>query len=81
MTHFIIDTPYHKRWWLPDGKHWYNSIIYGSILRGSIINASTGQTVKSWEISLDNPEWQNLSAKAQELANKHYNKRGVTSKC
>lgn len=74
MTEFIIDTPYHKRWRLPDGKHLYNSVIFGDTLRLSIIEERNHNTKEVYTVSLSNPKWQDLSFMFQDLANKKYHR-------
>lgn len=73
MTSFLIDTPYHKRWWLPDGQHQFNSIIYGDECRISITRADTGITVLSHYIKLKDG-WQELHDTAVQLAERRFRK-------
>jgi len=74
MTEFLINTPYHKRWWLPDGKHQFNSFLYGDTLHISIIEAKQLRTKESFDISLLKPGWEALAETAQALAEKKYRK-------
>lgn len=70
---FLIDLPYHKRWYLPDRVHVYNSVIYGDQLRWSIFpigNPTNGR--ESGVIDISKPDWQELSFLSQELAAKKY---------
>lgn len=70
---FVIDTPNHKRWWLPDRVHQYNSFMYGNTVKDTIINGFTGETVLSLPaFSLDDPHWQDHAELAQELARKRF---------
>jgi hypothetical protein len=69
---FILDTPYHKRWWLPDGRHQYDSQIHGLSLEGKILDGLTGETKLSWTIDMSKEGWVNLSLAAQDLARKKY---------
>lgn len=70
-TSFIIDTPYHKRWWLPDDIHQFNTVINGNHIRWSIIHGRHNETVKSGIIELKEG-WEDLMSLAQELAEKAY---------
>jgi hypothetical protein len=72
MIDFIINEPGHKRWWLPDARHQYNSVIWGDTIRWSIIDSWSGDTKLSGHISLSDPQWENLSDLSQKLAAKKY---------
>lgn len=72
MTDFLIDTPSHKRWWLPDRRHQYNSVIYGDMLHWSIIRAMDHSTVISGNIDISKLGWENLSELCQALAERKY---------
>lgn len=76
MGDFIIDTPYHKRWWLPDRIHQLNSVIFGDDLRLSIHHSLTGEQFQVVTIKLDaEGRWKDTSEFYQELANKKYCKQ------
>jgi hypothetical protein len=61
-TKFLIDEAYHKRWNLDrEGHYWYNSVMYGNDLRMSVIQVSTGHTVESRLVKLDDPDWERKS--------------------
>lgn len=73
MTDFIIDTPNHKRWWLPDRVHSYNSFIYGDELSITVWNERKNTLVlRVPPISLNHPQWQDLAETAQALAEKRF---------
>lgn len=73
MGNFIINTPYHKRWWLPDSIHQLNSVIFGDDLRLCVIHSLTGEQTEIVTIKLDaEGKWKDTSALYQELANKKY---------
>jgi hypothetical protein len=71
MTDFLIDTPYHKRWRLPDGIHLYNSVLHGDCFRISILHALSGEIKDSHTIKIADG-WEDLCVLSQELANKKY---------
>lgn len=76
MADFVINTPNHKRWWLPDGVHQYNSFMYGDKVYETVLNARTGETVLSMPaLRLDDPTWKDLAELAQELARKKFTYR------
>lgn len=76
---FLIDTPNHKRWMLPDGRHWYNSLIYGDSLYISVIDGRSGLTVLNVpRIFLDEKDqWKETAELAQELAKKRFCSRRI----
>jgi hypothetical protein len=71
MTDFIINLPYHKRWWLPDRKHQLNSVMFGDELRLSIIEAYTHNEKQVVRMRMVN-NWEDNVQLYQELANKRY---------
>lgn len=76
MTDFLINLPYHKRWWLPDGRHAYNSVIFGDEIKFSVIDMETMQTKESFTCKLDKDDkWRDLGYAFQEKANKKYPKQ------
>lgn len=70
---FIIDLPYLKRWWLPSRKHQYQGQIKDKTYTWSVLDATTGKTIRTGEISLDHPGYQELVILSQQLAEEHYN--------
>ena len=69
---FLINEPYHKRWELDKGGHyWYNGVIYGDTLHCSVIQASTGRTVESKNIKLEDG-WEAKSFAYQDEMKKAY---------
>lgn len=68
---WIINTPAHKRWWLPDGRHQYNSNIFGDTLRICVIDSYTQEQKHIAYIKLEG-NWEDLSQLSQELAAKRY---------
>jgi hypothetical protein len=71
----LIDTPCLKRWWLPDGRHQYNSVLHGDAFYISIIDSRTHETVKRHTVRIDKEgKWKDLLLLSQELANKKYKK-------
>lgn len=78
MSDFIINTVTHKRWWLPDRRHQYDSILFGDCFRIAILDAlDGGRIVDSHVVKIDGPEgqWKNLLELSQELANRKYGRR------
>lgn len=75
MSNFIIDTPYHKRWWLPDNRHQINSVIYGDDHLMQVIDSVTGYTKQSFTVKLSNPQSNDLWDAFQESARKKYPKQ------
>lgn len=74
MVDFVIDTPTHKRWWLPDRIHQYNSVIHGEHCYQTIWNGRTGELVMSLptvKITKDD-SWKDYCELAQQLANKKF---------
>jgi hypothetical protein len=70
---WLVNTAAHKRWWLPDGKHAVNSVIYGNQVRMSVILVETGRTYESVTFDFDkNPNWQELCNQFSDLAAKKY---------
>lgn len=72
MTTFIVNTPYHKEWWLPDRSHRMISTILGDKLYFRVIRESSRLSILSGSIDLKNPQWEDLWETAQELANKRF---------
>ena len=50
MSSFLINTPSHKRWLLPDGVHAYNTVLYGDRFNVSVINLRTHEITDHHEI-------------------------------
>lgn len=75
MVDFLINTPSHKRWMLPDNIHAFNSVIYGDDIKVSVIELDTMRAKESVIFKLSNPEWQNLCDMFQKLAERKYCKR------
>jgi hypothetical protein len=73
---FLIDLPYHKRWMLPDGVHYYNAVMYGDRVHITIWNNCTGElTLSLPDIMLDPHEkYVELSELSQALAEKKFRK-------
>lgn len=71
MSDFLINLPYHKRWWLPDNRHQLNSFMYGDTVHMSVIDSYDG-TIKQSHYLKMTPGWEDTSALFQELANKRY---------
>lgn len=72
---FMIDEPGHKRWMLPDGKHYFNCVLLGDYFHSTIWNARTHQIVLSLPdvlIDGDNGQWKHLLEVQQELAEKKF---------
>lgn len=67
-----INTPSHKRWWLPDGFHQYNSVIYGDKHTMDILDKDGLCVATTYQVSFSNPNWKDLSDKHQELAKRQY---------
>lgn len=81
MSEFLINTPYHKRWWLPCHCHQYNTVLHGTTVHCSIIEPLRHETVASWNIEIK-LGWENLSSLSQELANKNHPPRlGKLARC
>jgi hypothetical protein len=84
MPDFIINTPNHKRWWLPDGVHMYDSFIYGNKEHFSVIRRGrmghSDETILRGSLDLDNPQYEDLRIAAQELANKRFRKPSIMQK-
>ena len=72
MSHFLINTPSHKRWWLPDDVHWYNSVIYGNDVQVCVIHSSTGEITDHEQFSLDDPRWSVKASDNQAQMNRKY---------
>jgi hypothetical protein len=78
MTGFIINTPNHKRWWLPDRKHQVNSVIMGDRIHLSVIEPLSNQSLESISFHLDDENtWKDHCALFQQLAEKKYADRNV----
>lgn len=79
MVNFVINTPSHKRWYLPDGVHLFNSVMYGDQIHWSIIHRLDHYIVHglSGYISLSNPSWQDLYDTAVALAEKKFRKKSL----
>lgn len=77
MADFLIDTPSHKRWMLPDGEHYYNSVIYGTWIHETVWNIRTNELVLSLPyVEIDSEgRWRELCDLAQALAEKKFRKR------
>lgn len=73
MTDFIINTPNHKRYMLPDGKHAYNMFMFGNEVHVSVIDHRTGYVKQSAYIKMKN-DWEYLVELSQKLAAKRYPK-------
>jgi hypothetical protein len=71
MTEFLINLPYHKRWWLPDGRHQYNSVLYGDWFHITIIDSWTDDIRQGHDIQIK-PGHEDLLLLSQELARKRY---------
>jgi hypothetical protein len=76
MGNFLINTPSHKRWWLPDRRHQYNSVLYGDRFYCSIIDSHTGMSKDHHQILIKDG-WEDLAQTAQELAAKRYRSRRI----
>jgi hypothetical protein len=72
---WLINTPYHQRWWLPDGKHAYNGNIFGDDLRMAVIEMETMRTKETFVVKLTNPNYKDVEAAFQEKAKKKYPKQ------
>lgn len=75
MSNFLIDTPYHKRWMLPDGIHCINSVIYGDEHLMSVLVSRTLERRESFTAKLSNPQSEDLWYAFQEMAKKKYARR------
>lgn len=73
MTDFIIDTPSHKRWFLPDRRHQINSVIYGDRMRMSVMDGS-GRYPDQFVVYIDlnKSNWQELADVYHDLAKKRF---------
>lgn len=80
MTEFIINTPYHKRWILPDGKHYYNSVLYGDFFHDTIWKQGRIGELDELILSLpsvkidDAGKWKETLELAQALAERKFRK-------
>lgn len=76
MIDFLIDTPNHKRWMLPDGEHYYNSVLYGDHFKVTIWHRLRNELVLSLPtIYIDEKgQWKDLLETAQALAEKKFRK-------
>ena len=72
MHTFMIDTAYHKRWMLPDRKHYFNTIIHGDCEHWSVWDMRANECRESGYFRLSDPNWKTLSELAQSLAEKKY---------
>lgn len=74
---FLIDTPSHKRWMLPDGEHYYNSVIHGDYIYETVWDIRSNSCVVSVQpIYLDGAgKWKEHCELAQALAEKRFRKR------
>jgi hypothetical protein len=70
---FLINTPNHKQWTLPDGYHRVNSVIYGNDCRMTVIQPDY-QPKESYTVKLDHPEWEFLCDLFVQKANRKYKK-------
>jgi hypothetical protein len=76
MGEFLIDTPYHKRWYLPNRDFAFNSVIYGDDIRCSVIRLRDGRTMESATYSFTKHEnWSELCDLFVELASKKYKRQ------
>jgi hypothetical protein len=69
---FLINTPTHKRWWLPDGRHQYESMILGDLECIRVIDMRTMTVRVRTDLRTSDPNWESLSGIAQDLARKRY---------
>lgn len=74
MTDFLIDLPYHKRWYLPDHRHVVNSVIFADTMRCSILDYGTYLHRESHVMYIDvmKPGWEDLWIGYQEKARKAF---------
>lgn len=68
---FLINTPSHKQWTLPDGYHRINSVIYGNDCRISVIRPDY-HSKETFTVKLDHPEWEYLCDLFIQKANQRY---------
>lgn len=71
---FMINTPSHKRWMLPDGKHYYNSVMYGDYFHDTVWNVARNELVLSLPaVKIDSKgKWKELLELSQALAEKKF---------
>jgi hypothetical protein len=69
---FLINTPNHKRWWLPDRRHWLDSFMFGDAVKISVIRSYDQSTVLSSYIDMKKDNWDDLCQLAYELAEKRF---------
>jgi hypothetical protein len=75
VADFIIDLPYLKSWYLPDGRHIYTSALHGDHFYITIRDSVRGEVVLSHHVKIDKEDkWKDLLSMSQELANKKYAK-------
>lgn len=73
---FLINTPSHKRWMLPDGVHYFNSVLYGDTIKHTIWNRKTHELVMSLPtVDITKKNYQDICDLAHELARKKFAKR------
>lgn len=72
MSMFIINTPMHKRWWLPDARHQYDGQVVGLMYHWYINDSVTNERRQSGSIECNHPDFDNLVSLTQELARKRY---------
>lgn len=70
---WIINTPAHKRWWLPDRRHQVDSQIMGRRLYMRVLDARFQDRVRqTFTIEMDKADWEDLQIGFCELAKKKY---------
>lgn len=76
MSEFLINLPYHKRWYLPDTRYVINSVIHGNDVVMSVIRMEDHRTFERATFKLDKEDkWKDLCYQFQKLAEKKYPKR------
>lgn len=74
---FLINTPSHKRWILPDGLHYYNEVLFGDWFHVTIWDRLRNELVLSLPAIYidDKGQWKDLLETAQALAERKFARR------
>ena len=76
MSDFLINTAQHKRWMLPDGKHYYNAFLYGDRFTITVVHQLSREIVLSHTVIIDaEGAYKKQLELSQELANRRFGRK------
>ena len=74
MSDFLLNTPYHTIYWLPDRVHVYEQQIKGSLCYITIREQHTNKKKECFTLYIHDRNYEYLRVLSQEIARKKYYK-------